>query len=115
MAEKKVKDKKVDLYVKFEGEDDYGFDVTRFDKIGAGLWAHVRSLSRKELVASSNNFTEEEIVFTMNWREDLARFDSQDNFYIYFRGIYYQVKRVDPYLYYKDDLTVYCKYVGTKV
>lgn len=116
MATKKYfKDKKVDLYANVEGKDEEGFPTTEFKAVASGLWAYVRSLSRQEIYAADSNQTEDNILFVLNYRADVAALTSDSGYYIKFQDNFYQVLRVDPYEFYKDDLQVYCKFVGKKV
>lgn len=115
MAEKKLKDKKIDLYASVTGKDEEGFPTTEFKAIASGLWAYVRSLSRKEIYADGGNQTDDSILFVINYREDVKQIDSATPFYVKYKDIFYKIVRVDPFEFYKDDLYLYCQYTGKTV
>ena len=52
--------------------------------------------------------TEEEILFSVNWRADLVMEDCL-SFFIRYKGLWYDVTRVDTYEGYKSDIRLYAK------
>jgi len=99
-----LKDKKIVLYRKHIVKDGAGFATAKYAPIHPGrLWAYVRQLSAGEFYAARAVQQSEEMVFVVNWREDVAAVDC----FIEYRGIFYNITRVDTFEGYKEDLKVY--------
>jgi SPP1 family predicted phage head-tail adaptor len=101
----KLKDKKIQILKPTHGVDDSGFNDTNWQPIHKGkLWAYYRHLSGKEFFASATVNATEEVLFIINWREDLAA-----SMVVTYKGNIYEITRVDDYEGYKKDLHIYCK------
>ena len=99
-----LKDKKIILYRAQRSKDSAGFSTAKYIPIHAGrLWAYVRQLSASEFYAARAVQQTEEMLFAINWRDDVSAVDC----YIEYRGVFYNITRVDTYEGYKEDLKVY--------
>jgi len=100
---KPLKDKKITIYNYCTIEDENGFYVSKYRPIHSGeLWAYVRGLSAEEYNNSHMAGTSEEAIFTINWRPDVEALMC-----VVYKGKWYQIKRVDAFEGYKDDLRLY--------
>ena len=106
----KLKDKKIIIYKKtITGKDANGFGKTQCVPIHAGkLWAYVRQLSGKERYIAMTLASEEEMLFTVNWRDDLTM-SSAGQLFVSYKGMWYDVKRIDTYEGNKSDINIYAK------
>jgi SPP1 family predicted phage head-tail adaptor len=99
-----LKDKKVILYKTERIKDDEGFATTFYRPIHAGkLWAYFRHLSGNEFFASMTVNMKEEVLFSINWREDLNPLTN----FISYKGIFYNITRIDTFEGYKQDIKLY--------
>jgi head-tail adaptor len=99
-----LKDKKIILYKKETIKDSMSFSTTIYKPIHAGkLWAYFRQLSGNEIFASQTVQMKEEVLFSINWLDDLK---PTLNF-IGYKGVIYNITRVDTFEGYKQDLRVY--------
>jgi len=98
----KLKDKKVDI-----GEYQY---IT--DSIGnrkkvlvtvATVWAYFRQLSMKEYYGVITQ-VEEQVLFQISYRTDITTANV-----ITYKGVDYEITRIDTFEGYKEDLVLYCK------
>lgn len=69
----------------------------------ATVWAYFRQLSGDEIYSVTPQ-TEEQVFFRINYRPDITT-----THMIKYKGIVYNITRVDVYEGYKSDLTLYCK------
>ena len=98
-----LKDKKIILYRAEHVKDSAGFATAMYKPIHAGrLWAYVRQLSAKEFWAAKAVQQSEEMLFVINWRRDVDA-----DCFIEYRGVFFNVTRVDTFEGYKEDLGVY--------
>ena len=99
-----LKDKKIILYRAEQSTDKEGFPTAaKYKPIHDGrLWAYVRQLSASEFYAAKAVQNSEEMLFVVNWRGDLTA-----DLYIEYKGVFYNVTRVDTFEGYKEDLKVY--------
>jgi SPP1 family predicted phage head-tail adaptor len=101
----KLKDKKIEIWGFTEDINDHGFPVEVWKPIHEGtLWAYYRQLSGREFYASAMVNSTEEVVFSINWRNDL-----NTDLLIKYAGKFYDITRIDDYEGYKKDLNIYCK------
>jgi len=106
----KLKDKKVIVYKKETIKDSEGFATVQYIPIHAGrLWAYVRQLSAAEFFAAKAVQQSEEMLFILNFRADLT-----PHLFIEYRGIFYDITRVDTFEGYKEDLKVYAAKLATQ-
>ena len=99
-----LKDKKIIIYKKTTIKDNEGFSTPVYTAIHAGrLWAYVRQLSASEFWASAALQQREEMFFAVNWRNDINAFDC----FIEYKGVFYNITRVDTFEGYKEDLKLY--------
>ena len=100
---KYLKDKKVVIYSKTITTDSAGFATATYTPIHSGqLWAYVRQLSAREFYAARAVQQTEEMLFVVNWRPDVTA-----DLYIAYRGVFYNITRVDTFEGYKEDLRLY--------
>ena len=101
-----LKDKKITILGVVEGQDRWGNPTTEKSPIegGSNIWAYVRQLSQREIQGARTIDSEEELLFIINWRDDITA----EN-WIEFKGEEYDIVRVDPYEYNKEDLKIYAK------
>ena len=69
----------------------------------ATVWAYFRQLSGKEVFAAATTNYKEEVLFTINYRTDLTT-----ACVVRYRGVLYDITRIDTFEGYKEDLTLYC-------
>lgn len=69
----------------------------------ATVWAYFRQLSGNEIYRVTTQATEE-VMFIINYRTDITT----ENVILY-KGVQYNIVRVDVFEGYKSDLTLYCK------
>ena len=99
-----LKDKKIILYKVEHFKDKEGFSSVKYTPIHTGrLWVYVRQLSAGELYAARAVQQTEDMLFVVNWRDDVSAVDG----YIEYRSVFYNVTRVDTFEGYKQDLKVY--------
>lgn len=65
--------------------------------------AAFRQLSGKEVFAAATTNYKEEVLFTINYRTDLTT-----ACVVRYRGVLYDITRIDTFEGYKEDLTLYC-------
>ena len=98
-----LKDKKITIYKKVMTEDEWGNQRVSYQPIHPGkLWAYVRQLSATEYFAAAAVQNKEEMLFTVNWRPDIT-----PQMYIEYKGVWYDIKRVDTFEGYKENLHLY--------
>ena len=98
-----LKDKKITIYKKVIGEGDMGDQIVAYQPIHPGkLWAYVRQLSAKEYFAAAAVQNKEEMLFTVNWRADIT-----PQMYVEYKGVWYDIQRVDTFEGYKENLHLY--------
>lgn len=110
MANKRyLKDKKIVIYKKGTFEDEDGFQTEGYMPIHEGkLWAYFKQLSATLTYLNDSTQSKEECLFRINWL-DYVRNVNPSNLAIGYRGLVYNVTRVDPYEDYKRDLVLYAK------
>lgn len=98
-----LKDKKITIYRTIITEDEWGNQISSYQPIHPGkLWAYVRQLSATEYFAAAQVQNREEMLFTVNWRPDITPLN-----YISYKGTWYNIKRVDTFEGYKENLHLY--------
>jgi SPP1 family predicted phage head-tail adaptor len=98
-----LKDKKITIYKKIIGQNEIGDQIVAYQPIHPGkLWAYVRQLSAKEYFAAAAVQNKEEMLFTVNWRADIS-----PKMYIEYKGVWYDIQRVDTFEGYKENLHLY--------
>ncbi len=98
-----LKDKKITVYKKVIGQNEIGDQVVAYQPIHPGkLWAYVRQLSAKEYFAAAAVQNKEEMLFTVNWRADIT-----PQMYVEYKGVWYDIQRVDTFEGYKENLHLY--------
>ena len=103
----KLKDKKIEILLPTREKDFAGFSMETLTPIAPPLWAYFRQLSGKEIHTNSTTIATEEVLFTINWRNDVTTAHM-----VRYRGALYDISRVDVYEGYKRDITLYCKLRG---
>jgi SPP1 family predicted phage head-tail adaptor len=98
----KLKDKKIDIQGVQYVTDKYGNHKKKTVTI-ATVWAYFRQLSGNEIYRVTTQTTEE-VMFVINYRTDITT----ENVILY-KGVKYNIVRVDVFEGYKSDLTLYCK------
>ena len=100
----KLKDKKIEILRVISTKDADGFAVERYEPIHPGrLWAYFRHLSGQEIHASGATFAKEQVLFVINWREDVTSREV-----VRYGGRLYDISRVDCFEGYKAELSLYC-------
>ena len=101
-----LKDKKIAIYKAIHGiKDKEGFTKKRWQQIHTGaLWAYTRQLSAKEFFTAAAQQFQEERLFVVNWRTDIA-----PGMVIHYRDNWFEIVRVDPLEDYKGDIKLYVK------
>ena len=98
----KLKDKKIELLQQMTTRDNEGFAQTTLEPICPPLWAYFRQLSMKELYSVTTQL-DEEVLFTINYRADITTAHV-----VRYKGVLYDITRIDTFEGYKEDLTLYC-------
>ena len=103
---KLLKDKKITIYKAVRVEKDKeGFGTKRWQAIHPGtLWAYARQLSAREFFEAAAQQFQEERLFVVNWRRDIA-----SGMIVRYLGNWYEIVRVDPLEDYKGDIKLYVK------
>ena len=99
----KLKDKKIEILAPHTVRDNEGFATTTLEPVDAPLWAYFRQLSGKEVFAAATTNYKEKVLFTINYRTDLTT-----ACVVRYRGVLYDITRIDMFEGYKEDLTLYC-------
>ena len=100
----KLKDKKIEILAVTLTKDPEGFPTQVLAPIAPPMWAYFRQLSGKEVYAAMSVQATEEVLFTVNYRPDITT-----RHIVRFRGVDYDITRVDTFEGYKSDITIYCK------
>ena len=101
----RLKDKKIMIYELVDVSEPGEMPTTEYRPLlAAGHWAYFRQLSSEELYINNATNTQEEVIFYVNWRNDLKAGQI-----IQFQDDFYQVTRIDAFEGYKDDLKLYAK------
>ena len=104
----KLKDKKIEILRPAHQRDPEGFTAETLTPIHPGkLWAYFRQLSGKEIVANASTVAVEQVIFVVNWRDDV-----DTACVVRFRGVLYDVTRVDVFEGYREDLSLYGRLRG---
>jgi SPP1 family predicted phage head-tail adaptor len=103
----RLKNKKIEILELTRVKDSEGFTTEQLAPIAPPLWAYYRHLSGKEIYASGAEHAIEDVLFVVNWREGL---NTQQ--VIRYRGQRYDIKRIDNFQGYKQDIALYCKVQG---
>ena len=98
----KLKDKKIDIMEAQVVTDSIGNRIKQLVTV-ATVWAYFRQLSGDEIYRVTTQVNEE-VMFRINYRADITT-----THVIRYKGILYNITRVDAYEGYKSDLTLYCK------
>lgn len=103
-----LKDKKIVIYKKIEYRDAEGFPTTGYMPVHPqpSVWAFFKQLSASLIYASGTTTTKEECLFRVNWL-DCLRTAYPSDLTIGYRGILYQITRIDPYEDYTRDMVLY--------
>lgn len=98
----KLKDKKIELLRQVHTRDEMGITTTTLESMGT-VWAYFRHLSGKEVFAAATVNYKEEVLFQVNYRTDITT-----ACVVRYRGILYDITRIDTFDGYKEDLNLYC-------
>lgn len=101
-----LKDKKVELWRNCDREtDEDGFPVEDAKKI-ASLWAYYRHASSKEVYEAATIKFQVDVVFIINYREDI----NPKTDYLVFHGKEYLITAMDDYEGGRKDLKITARY-----
>lgn len=100
----KLKDKKIEILAVQNVVNENGYAVETLKPICPPVWAYFRHLSGKEYFAANAEQVKEEVLFQINWRTGLSTAHV-----IRFKGVLWDITRVDTFEGYKGDMTLYCK------
>lgn len=99
----KLKDKKIEILENKIIVDRIGNHVSQLVPV-ATVWAYSRQLSGDEVFAAARVNVTENVLFQISYRANITTAHV-----IRFRGVLYNITRVDVYEGYKNDLILYCK------
>lgn len=99
----KLKDKKIEILENKVIVDRIGNHVSQLVPV-ATVWAYFRQLSGDEVFAAARVNVTENVLFQISYRANITT-----ALVIRFRGVLYNITRVDVYEDYKNDLILYCK------
>ena len=100
----KLKDKKIEILAVTHTQDPEGYSIETLTPISPPMWAYLRQLSGKEVYAAMSVQAVEEVQFVINWRDDIT-----PRHIVRYKGVDYDITRVDTFEGYKQDLTLYAK------
>lgn len=101
---KQLKDKKIQILGVIDTSQPGDMPTESWAPIHTGeLWAYVRQLSAKEYYSAMAIQSGEEMLFIINWRNDIKSTTNK----IKYKDRYYDIKRIDTYEGYKQDLKIY--------
>ena len=92
----KLKDKKIEILAVTHTQDPEGYSIETLTPIAPPMWAYFRQLSGKEVCAAMSVQAVEEVQFVINWRNDI-----NTRHIFRFRGVDYDITRVDTFEGYK--------------
>ena len=111
VSRQRHKDKKIIIYKRTSAQNASGYPIEAYTPIHPNkLWAYVRQQSASEYYAASAVQITEDMLFVVNWRADLTP-DQTLSLYILYKGLWYNVQRIDTFEGYKEDLQIYGKLV----
>lgn len=100
---KRLKDKKIEILAGQNVANPPLRPKIEWTPIHSGkLWAYVRHLSAREYYAAMTVQAEEEMLFVINWRDDITT-----DMIIKYKNRYFDIKRIDTFEGYKSDLQIY--------
>ena len=99
----KLKDKKIEICEYQYTSDAIGNRIKTLVTV-ATVWAYFRQLSGKEIEAGISTKTNETVLFQIGYRADI-----KTTHVIRYKGVLYDITRVDVFEGYKADLTIYAK------
>lgn len=107
-----LKDKKISIWKGGMIRDSLGqLKPGGYEKIHDGkLWAHYRQLSASESFEVAFYQYEADAVFTINWRDDI-----KNDMLILYHGEVYNIKKIDHYEDYKNDIQITAKTTGKDI
>jgi len=100
----RLKDKKIEILQPTYAIDADGYSTETLTPIAPPLWAYFRHLSGKEIHAHAATFPDEQVLFTVNYRPNF-----NTALVVRYKGVLYDVTRVDTFEGYRDDITLYCR------
>ena len=100
----KLKDKKIEILAVTHTQDPEGYSIETLTPISPPMWAYFRQLSGKEVYAAMSVQATEEVLFVINYRTNITTAHI-----VRFRGVDYDITRIDTFEGYKQDLTLYAK------
>ena len=103
----KLKDKKIEILQPSTSKDADGFSTETLTPIAPPLWAYFRQLSGKEIYANATTVTTEQVLFTVNYRPGITT-----RYVVRYRGILYDITRVDVFEGYRGNIALYCRLRG---
>lgn len=113
VSRQRHKDKKIIIYKRTSTQNASGYPIEAYTPIHPNkLWAYVRQQSASEYYAAYAVQITEDMLFVVNWRADLIT-DQTLSLYILYKGLWYNVQRIDTFEGYKEDLQIYGKLVRT--
>ena len=100
-----LKDKKIDLVKITLGQGDFGQPIEIEEPLpnGENIWAYYRHASGSEFFAAAQTNHKLEVVFIINWRDDLDPTDVK----VRYKGELYDITRIDDFEGYKNDIKIY--------
>lgn len=100
----KLKDKKIEILAVQSVINENGYPEERLEPVCPPVWAYFRHLSGREDHAANAEQVQEEALFQINWRAGLSTAHV-----IRFKGMLWDITRVDTVEGYREDMTLYCK------
>jgi len=100
----KLKDKRIEILQPSTSKDADGFSMETITPIAPPQWAYFRQLSSKEIYANATTIATEQVLFTVSYRPGITTV-----YVVRFRGVLYDITRVDVFEGYKGDISLYCR------
>lgn len=96
--------KKIEILALQSIINENGYPEEKLEPICPPVWAYFRHLSGREYHAANAEQVQEEALFQINWRAGLSTAHV-----IRFKGVLWDITRVDTFEGYREDMTLYCK------
>ncbi|MFR3369368.1 MAG: phage head closure protein [Clostridioides difficile] len=102
------KNKKITILERLEKQNEIGGFESTYEPIEElkNIWAYYRHLSGKEIFAAGAESSKVEVIFVVNWKEELIKI-SPVNIKVLYNKEEYEVTRIDDFEGGKTDIKIY--------
>lgn len=99
-----LKDKKIRIVGVKQSSGPTGTPIDDYYDLCGSVWANYRSMSGDEYFAAAAHGVKAQVIFTVNWHEDI-----EERMYVLFRNKAYRITYIDDLEGYKKDLKLHCE------